>query len=225
MDFVAVALAGIKSNHGQVARAAERFGLSAVAGKLAMEFGLVAWPEDQPAKDALALFKVWLAMRGGDQPAEIRQMIEQAQRFMEAHGDARFDDLDPPPNNPFTGKEVERRPVSNRAGFRRGKDDARRWLVLPQAWREELCAGFDAREVARTLAGFGMLELGEGAHQAQNIRIFGATQRFTCLRQQSSKGVENVTLSLPFSYPAGQNALGTVRTWEYAIETIGYTER
>jgi putative DNA primase/helicase len=44
-EFVAVALKGVnKSNHGQVARMAERFGLIAVAGKLATEFGIVSWP-------------------------------------------------------------------------------------------------------------------------------------------------------------------------------------
>ncbi|HZZ22332.1 MAG TPA: DUF927 domain-containing protein, partial [Roseiarcus sp.] len=45
-DFAADALAGIAVDHGQAARVAERFGLIAAAGRLAAEFGLVAWPED-----------------------------------------------------------------------------------------------------------------------------------------------------------------------------------
>ena len=191
--FVAGALEGISDFHGQAARVAERFGLIAAAGRLASEFGLVVWPKDQPVKDALELFKVWLAMRGGAQPAEIKQMIEQVRRFMEAHGDARFDDLDPLKPNPFTGQEIERRPVINRAGFRRGEGDDRRWLVLPQVWRDEICAGFDSREVAKVLIDLGMLEPGEGNHQAQNIRLPSAqtTSVSTFLRRLSSKAGAN----------------------------------
>ena len=182
-DFVDDALGSINTDHGQAARAAERFGLIAAAGRLAAEFGVVSWPSELPAEDAMALFKAWLATRGGAQPAEIKQMIEQVRRFIEAHGDARFDDLDPPPNNPFTGQQYERRPVINRAGFRRSEGDERRWLVLPQVWRDEICAGFDPREVAKVLAARGMLAPGEGGKHSQNIRISGAqaTQRFYVL--------------------------------------------
>ena len=81
-EFVAVALKDVdKNNHGQVARVAERFGLIAVAGKLATEFGIVSWPDGQVALDALELFKDWFAARGGAAPAEIEQMIALVSRF------------------------------------------------------------------------------------------------------------------------------------------------
>ena len=168
-DFADDALGGVKVDHGQAARVAERFGLIATAGRLAAEFGLVSWSADLVAKDALALFKAWLATRGGAGPAEVQQMIAQVRRFIEAHGDARFDDLNPPPKL-ASGEAIERRSVSNRAGFRQYVGDARRWYVLPQIWRDEVCAGFDPSEIAKNLADLGMLEPGEGGKQSQNIR-------------------------------------------------------
>jgi uncharacterized protein (DUF927 family) len=181
--FVADALAGVTDNHGQAVRVAERFGLIAAAGRLAAEFGLVAWSKDQPAKDALALFKAWLAARGGAAPVELRQMIEQVRHFLEAHGDARFDDLDPLPINPVTLLKIERRPVINRAGYRRGEGDNRRWLVLPQVWSQEICAGFDPRDVAKVLIDRGMMEPGEDGKHSQNVRLPNSekTQRFYVL--------------------------------------------
>ena len=144
-DFADDALGGVKVDHGQAARVAERFGLIATAGRLAAEFGLVSWSADLVAKDALALFKAWLATGGGAGPAEVQQMIAQVRRFIGAHGDARFDDLNPPPKL-ASGEAIERRSVSNRAGFRQYVGDARRWNVLPQIWRDEACAGFDPSE-------------------------------------------------------------------------------
>ena len=139
--FVAEALERISDIHGQAARVAERFGLIAAAGRLAAEFGLVAWPKDQPVKDALELFKVWLAMRGGAAPAEIKQMIEQVRRFMEAHGDARFDDLDPPQAQPF-----------HRARDRAATGDQSGWLPSRRRRRSALAgaaAGMARRNLRR----------------------------------------------------------------------------
>jgi hypothetical protein len=47
------------------------------------------------ANDALELFKDWFAARGGAEPAEIAQMIEQARLFMEEGRESRFDLAEP----------------------------------------------------------------------------------------------------------------------------------
>jgi putative DNA primase/helicase len=187
-EFVSVALKGITKDHGQAARVAERFGLIAVAGKLATEFGVVTWPEGQVAKDALELFKDWLAARGGAAPVEIAQMIAQVRRFIEAHGDSRFDNLDPPPNNPLTGQEIERRSVNNRAGWRKGEGEDRRWYVLPETWREEVCAGFDPSKVAKTLAAHDMLEPGAGGKMSRPEAIEGKKMRAYVLKRSIFEG-------------------------------------
>ena len=177
-EFVADALDGINADHGQVARVAVRFGLVAAAGELAAEFGIVSWPVGRTRADALELFKAWLAARGGAAPAEIKQMIEQVRVFIEAHGNSRFDDLDPPPRrSAFSEGPPERPPVRDRAGYRKGEGEERRWYVLPEVWRKEICAGFDPREVTKNLAKLNMLELGESGKQSQVVRISKMTQR------------------------------------------------
>ncbi len=45
--FVADALEGLKPS-GQVRRVAARFGLVAVAGELATEYGITGWPKEKP---------------------------------------------------------------------------------------------------------------------------------------------------------------------------------
>jgi putative DNA primase/helicase len=47
--------------------------------------------------------------------------------------------------------------VANRAGYRKGDGTEREWWVLPEVWRAEICAGHDAKFVARVLARAGML--------------------------------------------------------------------
>jgi hypothetical protein len=181
-DFVEKALAGVSGDLGQAKRVAERFGLVAAAGELAVEFGLVAWPKGASMGDAEALFRRWLDARGGTGPAEIKLMIAQIRRFLELHGDARFDDADPPPKNAIGGEEFERRPVSNRAGYRMGEGGNRRWYILPEVWRQEICTGLDHTEVARVLCELSMLEKGEGRNYAKKARIPGpGPQRFYVL--------------------------------------------
>jgi uncharacterized protein (DUF927 family) len=176
--FVEDALKGVKDYHGQAARAAERFGLIAAAGESAIEFGIAPWVKGRPTEDARDLFQAWLEERGGAMPYETRQIVAQVRHFIEAHGDARFDDLDPPSANPFTGVEIERRPVVNRAGWRRGKDEDRRWYVPPEVFRREICAGLNAAEAARVLAGLGALERGGDDRLTQSLRLPGMkTQR------------------------------------------------
>jgi uncharacterized protein (DUF927 family) len=117
---------------GQVERAAQRFGIIAAAGEFATAFGLTGWREGEAREAAAWALKRWIDARGGTEPAEVRQAIEAVRHFIEAHGEARFDDLDDP----------DARPVPNRAGWRKGAGEDRRWLILPEVWKQE---GSDAR--------------------------------------------------------------------------------
>jgi uncharacterized protein (DUF927 family) len=170
-SFVEDALKGIKDPHGQAGRAAERFGLVAAAGELAIELGVVPWTKGELTADAYELFAAWLRARGGAVPYETRQIVAQVRRFMEAHGESRFDDVDPPPKNSFTGDMIERKPVTNRAGWRRGKGEDRRWHVPPETFRQEICAGLNPTEAARVLAETGALEKGADGRLTQVVRL------------------------------------------------------
>jgi putative DNA primase/helicase len=173
-EFVADALKGVTDNQGQAARVAKRFGLVAIAGELAVEFGLVDWPRGKATEDARALFTQWQDRRGGGGPAEVEQIIAQGRLFLELHGGSRFDDVTTP--------DPDRRPVTNRAGYRNGAGAHQRWLVLPEVWRSEIFNGFDPIEAANALSSRGMLEKGEGRHYAKMVRLPGSPpQRFYVL--------------------------------------------
>jgi uncharacterized protein (DUF927 family) len=167
--FTAKALEGVNDASGQVKRVAQRFGLVAAAGELAVEFGLVPWKESVPTADAVTLFKSWLAARGGAGQIEDQQILEQAQRVIESSGGARFEEMDPPETD--LGDKIRLPEIRDRLGYRKGAGDDRRWLVLPQAWKDEFCRGFDPRDVATVLAERGVLERGSDGKFSRVERI------------------------------------------------------
>jgi putative DNA primase/helicase len=151
---------------GQVVRAAQRFGLIAAAGELSILLGVTPWPEGAVREAAAWAFDRWIEGRGGTEPAEIRHAIEQVRLFIEQHGEARFEPLD--------GSET--RPVANRAGWRKGSGADREWMIPPETWKREVCAGLDAKMVARILAERGMLARAADGNQ-QVRKIAGSSKR------------------------------------------------
>jgi uncharacterized protein (DUF927 family) len=94
------------------------------------------------------------------------------------HGDSRFDDITTP--------DPDRKPVANRAGFRRDHGEDRRWLIPPEVWRNEVCAGINSREAAKTLAGLHMLEP-DGEGKFSRSETVGGRNAFTCSSPQYSR--------------------------------------
>ena len=155
-DFVAAEIPG--GADGQIVRAAQRLGIIAAAGELATKFGLTGWREGEARGAAAWALTQWIDGRGGNEPAEVRQAVEQVRLKIEAHGESRFQSLDDP----------HAIPVNNRLGWR--------WFVPSQTWKDEICAGLDAQFVARTLAGRGMLRR-QGGNLLQCTVNIGGDQR------------------------------------------------
>lgn len=132
---------------GQVNRVAERFALIAVGGELASQFNVTGWKPGEAKQAARHCFNAWLEQRGtiGNQDRAV--IIAQVQAFFEAHGASRFEDLQP--NNSQR--------IINRVGFKRSKDNENEYLVLPEMFRREVCAGFDPKLAAQVLIDIGML--------------------------------------------------------------------
>jgi putative DNA primase/helicase len=136
---------------GQVHRVCERFALVAIAGELATANGITGW---QPGEAVLAVkrcFGEWLAGRGGSANAEPGAMIEAVRSFVSKHEEARFTDLDIDHTGIY-------RPTINRAGWRRKVDDGREYLIDPNVFKTEVCAGFDLVAVCKVLVDAGCLE-------------------------------------------------------------------
>lgn len=135
---------------GQVIRAASRFALVAVAGELATAWGLTGWQQGEAMNAAVRLFGEWLGVRGGAGDAETREGLAAVRAFLEAHGESRFTPWDADPA--ATARTI------NRAGFRRLQEDGLWFYVLPNAFKRELCKGFNASHVAKAMAGRGWLK-------------------------------------------------------------------
>lgn len=132
---------------GQVERVAARFGLVAAAGALATTMQLLPWPEGEAERAAAACFGSWLTARGGIGSTEITMGIAQVRRFIEAHGASRFQ-----------RHNDAAQLVANRAGFVRDDGNGHvEYLIMPGAWREELCEGYDPGAIARALSDAGHL--------------------------------------------------------------------
>jgi putative DNA primase/helicase len=97
----------------------------------------------------------WIAGRGGNEAAEAIKSIAAVRLFIERYGDSRFESLHVAVDG--ESEISEDRIISNRAGWRRGKDNDETWLILPEVFRTEVCAGLDPTTVAKVLADRGML--------------------------------------------------------------------
>jgi putative DNA primase/helicase len=170
------------AQNGQVLRAARQFALVGAAGELAIQLGVLPWTPGVVAAAAKELFSRWRGNRGED-PAEIREAIEQIGTLLDRYGDSRFD---PPTRSPDT------RPVLDRLGWVRGEGDNRQWLIPPGLWRTVFCNGFDPKTIARVFAERGMLLPDPEGKFSRSERVDGEPTRvyvLTAMVRAVSKGV------------------------------------
>jgi uncharacterized protein (DUF927 family) len=153
----------------QIERVADRFGLIAMTGELAIRFGIVPWERGAAYWATEQCFQSWLQHRGNTDGGEVQQGIRALIDFVDTHGSSRFADVRDPQAR-----------VNNRAGYIRMQDDGSvDYLLTPAGWAE-VCAGKDAPAIARACEAAGLLTTAvEGAQKryATNVKIAGATER------------------------------------------------
>jgi uncharacterized protein (DUF927 family) len=165
---------------GQVSRVAARFGLVAAGGEMASECGILPWRAGEATRLVAKCFHNWLTERGGVEPAEEREGIAAVRRFIELHGMSRFEAMGDLAPTDFTSLPSEQR-VLNRVGFRRqARAGGIEYLVLKEAWRTEVCAGFDATMVAKALLARGLLVPGSGDTLQNFQRVPGSSNPIRC---------------------------------------------
>jgi uncharacterized protein (DUF927 family) len=164
-DFIREYLPGGAS--GQVRSACGRFGLIAAAGEIATSFDLTGWPKGEATQAVVTCFQAWLDKRGtiGDHDLEvgIRQVIS----YIERYGNSRFQCVGSNPDDYFPPL------VQNRVGFRQivptGTSSQYEYWVLAEAWKNELCKGYNATVIAKEMAERGQL-LKQSGRLAANRR-------------------------------------------------------
>nr|WP_260283644.1 DUF927 domain-containing protein [Xanthomonas sp. CFBP 8152] len=151
---------------GEVRRVAERFAIVAFAGELAStcRHQLTGWQKGEATKGVATCFQAWLQRRGGSGSADTDALMSRIRAFFEAHGESRLERF----------RAADGLPVRERAGFRRFDEvGVTEYMVLPEAFRRELCAGHDARQAARELIAAGWIKPAADGKPSQVIRVPG----------------------------------------------------
>jgi putative DNA primase/helicase len=138
---------------GEVSRAAIRFALIAAAGELATEFRITGWQAMEAAEAAERCFRDWVNRRGTIGGSDMEAAVGQVRAFLEAHGSSRFQRIRCSSPRGLDSETDERQIVRDRAGFRRcnSKTGETEYLIFSEAFRNEVCRGYDYHAVAKEL--------------------------------------------------------------------------
>ena len=177
-DWLAAMAAKYPSASGQEGRAAERFALVALAGELAIKFGVLPLPAGHIQEVMLELFDLWRAGRGAG-PSEDRQILKSIADFIARHGDTRFSGADDPHGE-----------ARDRAGYWEDSPAGRLYL-FNRPGLEEAAKGYDLARVVLALDSVGAIAKRDtGKHQALKRLPDGSRRRLyfispTCLEPES----------------------------------------
>lgn len=152
---------------GEVRRVAERFAIVAFAGELASacRHQITGWAKGEATQGVATCFRAWLQRRGGSGSSDTDALLSRIRAFFEAHGESRLE--------PYRAPQGAL-PIRDRAGYRRFDEvGITEYMVLPEAFKRELCAGHDARQATRELIAAGWLKPGTDGKAAQVVRIPG----------------------------------------------------
>jgi putative DNA primase/helicase len=149
---------------GQVLRVAQRFALIGAAGEIAATAGILPWSPGAAIEAAARCFRDWIDVRGGIEPSDIKDGIEQVRAFIAAHGLSRFLPVWEPQGSEQIIRDV--------AGYRKREGDGWEYYVTASAWKDEICKGFNAPTIASALVDRElMLAPEKGRHLTRLVRV------------------------------------------------------
>jgi len=141
------ALPMFAAKDGLGGRAAKVFVLAAMAGELAIQYGIVPWRSGSALHAASTAYLAWRDLRGDGQTEE-QQILKTVQTFIDRHGESRFYPLRPEHRLPQT--------VYDRAGYWKENSAGRVYCFYPNVL-ERVVAGFEKSRIALTLERAGWL--------------------------------------------------------------------
>ncbi len=109
------------------------------------------------------IFESWQETFGTEGNREDRAILSQVRAFFETYGTSRFDNIKSPNNEH----------IHNRAGFYEVVDGYRLFMVFPEAYKNELCKGFEQRMVTRVLLNAGWIVPASDGKASHKPRIRG----------------------------------------------------
>ena len=160
-DFARVR-AKFREDNAQAGRVADRFAVIALAGEMAIAFGLLPWTQGSALADCQLLYDEWLS-RVGSGNAEDRQILAGILDFIAS---SRFSDVN------VSGDDAR---VLNRAGYWELSMGKRLYLFNKSALIEA-AHGYGFNRVVKALEGAGALAICDSGRKAKNYRLPGGGQ-------------------------------------------------
>jgi putative DNA primase/helicase len=150
----------------EVGRVAARFALVAFAGELATRFGITGWDKGEALKAAKRCFGDWLSASVGDVGSDDRGLFRQVSAFLQVNRASRF------PAHDISAEDLKR--VKNHAGFSLISGENVSFWVEPDAFKYDLCKGFNHTVAVKSLVKAGWLEPGSDRTQKKRrIKAIG----------------------------------------------------
>jgi len=163
-DFARIRAQFIEDN-AQAGRVADRFAVIALAGEMAIAYGLLPWTHGSALADCQLLYGEWLS-RVGSGNAEDRQILAGILDFIDKHGSSRFSDVDD--QTPDTK-------VFNRAGYWE-LIGAKRLYLFNKSALVEAAHGHGLSRVIKALEGAGAVARRDNERKTKNYRLPGGGQ-------------------------------------------------
>lgn len=163
-DFAGIR-AQFTEDNAQAGRVADRFAVIALAGEMAIAYGLLPWTPGSALADCQLLYGEWLS-RVGSGNAEDRQILAGILDFIDKHGSSRFSDVDAP--------EVDAK-VFNRAGYWEVVA-AKRLYLFNKSALTEAAHGHGLTRIIKALEGANALADRNNERKTKNYRLPGGGQ-------------------------------------------------
>ena len=161
-ERLATVLAHFDAPDGQERRAARVLAVAALAGELAIQFGIVDWPQGEPTQAAIRAFRSWQGQRGTHgRSAEHVGIMRAVSDFIDRCGDARFSDID------VSGAPLT--PIRDRAGYWKIEGGHRLYLFTSVGMKESI-KGYDLNRALAALDAAGALARKQGGQRSVPIR-------------------------------------------------------
>lgn len=157
-DLLASMSANFTCNNGQESRGAERFALVALAGELAIQFGILNIPPGAVQTAMLDLFNLWRNGRG-EGASEDRKILRAVADFILKHGETRFSDV-----------HANYGEVRDRAGYWEVTSNGRLFL-FNRPGLEEAAKGYEVSRVVLALESVGAITKRDSGRAQASQRI------------------------------------------------------
>jgi putative DNA primase/helicase len=158
--------------NAQEARVARSFALIALAGELAIKWGVLPWQQKAAHIAAMGIFNHWIAIQPrSKQSREHAEILKRVRDFIETYG-ACFSDIDWTPNYDLKGRLINPEPVIHeRAGYWEESGNKRIYLFTAKGL-EKASGSFGTRKAAEVLDEVGALTAkGSGGKRAKKRRV------------------------------------------------------